>query len=67
MILGISKVCRKLEVSVQFLSFGTAAMALKVIKAPTVRFNNGIEFPIFGLGTWKVSQLFSASILRIVM
>jgi diketogulonate reductase-like aldo/keto reductase len=30
-------------------------MALKVIKAPTVRFNNGIEFPIFGLGTWKVS------------
>jgi diketogulonate reductase-like aldo/keto reductase len=40
---------------------------LKVIKAPTVKLNNGIEFPIFGLGTWKVSQLFSASILRIVM
>lgn len=28
-------------------------MASKVIKAPHVKFNNGHEFPIFGLGTWK--------------
>jgi hypothetical protein len=35
--------------------FGTAVMAFKLEKTPTVKFNNGIEFPIFGLGTWKVS------------
>jgi hypothetical protein len=46
--------------SVKFVPFATEVMALKVIKAPTVKFNNGIEFPVFGLGTWKVSQLFSA-------
>jgi hypothetical protein len=31
-------------------------MAFKLEKPPTVKFNNGIEFPIFGLGTWKVSN-----------
>jgi hypothetical protein len=40
--------------------FAAAVMAFKLGKTPTVKFNNGIEFPIFGLGTWKVSQLFSA-------
>jgi hypothetical protein len=35
--------------------FAAAVMAFKLEKTPTVKFNNGIEFPIFGLGTWKVS------------
>jgi hypothetical protein len=51
---------------VQLIPFGTAVMALKVIKAPTVKFNNGIEFPIFGLGTWKVSYIVRKN-MRIVM
>jgi len=33
--------------------FAAAAMAFKLEKTPLVKFNNGIEFPIFGLGTWK--------------
>jgi len=37
--------------------FAAAAMAFKLEKTPLVKFNNGIEFPIFGLGTWKVSHL----------
>jgi len=36
--------------------FAAAVMAFKLEKAPIVKFNNGIEFPIFGLGTWKVSH-----------
>jgi hypothetical protein len=61
----ILRVVRKFEVcGVKIVPFATAVMALK---AQTIRFNNGIEFPIFGLGTWKVSQLFSALILRTVM
>jgi hypothetical protein len=36
--------------------FAATVMAFKLEKTPTVKFNNGIEFPIFGLGTWKVSQ-----------
>nr|AFV36370.1 aldo-keto reductase [Reticulitermes flavipes] len=33
--------------------FTATVMAFKLEKTPTVKFNNGIEFPIFGLGTWK--------------
>jgi len=36
--------------------FAAAVMAFKLEKTPIVKFNNGIEFPIFGLGTWKVSH-----------
>jgi len=36
--------------------FAAAVMAFKIEKTPIVKFNNGIEFPIFGLGTWKVSH-----------
>jgi hypothetical protein len=61
----ILRVARKLAGSgVKIVPFATAVMTLKT---PTVRFHNGIEFPLLGLGTWKVSYLFSALILRIVM
>ena len=36
--------------------FAAAVMAFKLENTPIVKFNNGIEFPIFGLGTWKVSH-----------
>ena len=36
--------------------FAAAVMAFRLEKTPIVKFNNGIEFPIFGLGTWKVSH-----------
>lgn len=35
-------------------------------KAPMVKFNNGQEFPIFGLGTWKVSNLI-INIIKIII
>jgi hypothetical protein len=41
-------------------------MAFKLEKTPIVKFNNGIEFPVFGLGTWLVSQLFSAQMCYLV-
>jgi hypothetical protein len=50
---------RGCEVLLRFRLFASVIMASKLIKAPTVKFNNGIEFPIFGLGTWKVRHLFS--------
>lgn len=37
--------------------FVASVMAFTLENTPTLKFNNGIEFPIFGLGTWKVSLL----------
>jgi len=52
--------CTSLRLGNSIKHFAAAVMAFRLEKTPTVKFNNGLEIPIFGLGTWKVSQSFSA-------